>query len=201
MAFVDEMTLNLGAGRGGDGVVRWRHEKGKDLAGAAGGNGGKGGDVYVSATRDLGILARYRHVKEMHAQNGQSGMKNSMHGADGKDITIELPLGSIIENKAMGRRVELLEEGKPVLLLHGGRGGLGNEHYKSSRVTTPKKSTPGSEGEEGDFHIELQLIADAGLIGFPNAGKSSLLNALTRSKAKVAAYAFTTLEPNLGELH
>lgn len=201
MAFVDEITIHATAGRGGDGVVRWRQEKGKPLSGAAGGNGGKGADVYVRGSRDLGILARYRHIKEFSAENGGHGESESRHGKNGEDLVIDIPLGSVVTHLGINRSVEILEEGQKILILSGGRGGLGNEHFKGSRNTTPKQSTPGAEGEEGNFRIELRLIADAGLIGLPNAGKSSLLNALTRARAKVGSYQFTTLEPNLGELY
>ncbi|HYF10475.1 MAG TPA: GTPase ObgE [Candidatus Paceibacterota bacterium] len=201
MAFVDEITVHATAGRGGDGVVRWRQEKGKPLSGAAGGNGGRGADVYVRGSRDLGILARYRHIKEFVAENGGHGESESRHGKDGEDLVIDVPLGSVVTHLGINRSIELLNEGEKVLILSGGRGGLGNEHFKGSRNTTPKESTPGEKGEEGDFRIELRLIADAGLIGLPNAGKSSLLNALTRARAKVGNYQFTTLEPNLGEIY
>ncbi len=200
MAFIDELTLHIKAGNGGGGVVRWRHERGKEFSGASGGNGGKGGDVYVRAIRDLSILNRYRNTKEFIAENGEAGMKDSMHGRDGKDLIIDLPIGAIITNLKMKRSIQLLEDGETISILKGGRGGLGNEHFKASTNTSPEESTPGKEGEESDFHIELELVADAGLIGLPNAGKSSLLNAITNAKSEVGSYAFTTLEPNLGAL-
>jgi GTP-binding protein len=200
MAFIDDLTFHIKAGNGGTGVVRWRHERGKEFSGAAGGNGGKGGDVYVRAIRDLGILARYRNTKEFEAGKGGDGARNSMHGADGENLTIDLPIGSIVTDQRTKRQYTLLAEGDTVKILTGGRGGLGNEHFKASTNVTPTESTPGKEGEEADFHIELELVADAGLVGLPNAGKSSLLNALTNAKAQVGSYAFTTLEPNLGAL-
>lgn len=200
MAFIDELHFHIKAGKGGDGVVRWLHEKGRDMAGPAGGNGGRGGDVYVRAVRDLSILNSYRNTKEYQAENGVSGMKRSMYGRDGKDLVIDLPIGAVVTNLKTGRVANLLTEGEQVLILKGGRGGLGNEHFKGSKNTTPKESTNGKEGEEADFHIELELVADAGLVGLPNAGKSSLLNALTNANAQVGSYAFTTLEPNLGAL-
>ena len=201
MAFVDELRVHMRAGSGGDGVIRWRHEKGKNLAGASGGNGGKGGDIYALGSRDLSLLSRYRNTKEFKGAPGGSGMKNSRHGENGKDLYVEVPVGSIIRNEESGYTVEITSDGEKKLLLSGGRGGLGNEHFKSSKNTTPKQFTLGDLGESADFKIELQLIADAGLIGLPNAGKSSLLNVLTKAKAKVGSYAFTTLEPNLGNMH
>lgn len=201
LMFVDELKIYARAGRGGDGVVRWRHIKGKALGGPSGGNGGKGGDVRARAVRDLGILARYRNKKEFLAENGGSGMSDSMHGKDGEDLIIDVPVGSIVINNNTGMRYELLEEGISAKILSGGRGGLGNEHFKRSTNTTPKEFTNGADGEDGDLYIEVELVVDAGLIGLPNAGKSSLLNALSRARAKVADYAFTTLEPNLGDFY
>src|SRR3989338_3415971 len=158
--FIDELTLHLKAGRGGDGVVRWRHEKGKDHAGPSGGNGGMG-----------------------------------------RDVLIKLPVGSRLTNLVTGYSIELLTDTEKVLLLRGGRGGLGNEHFKGSINIRPKQSTPGVEGEEADFHIELFLVVDVGIIGLPNAGKSSLLNALTNAQSRVGNFPFTTLEPALGDFY
>jgi GTPase len=200
MAFIDELTIQAVAGRGGDGVVRWRHERAKEFAGASGGNGGKGGDIYIRAIRDLSILNRYRNTKAFAGGRGGDGSRESMHGKDGTDITIDLPIGSIVTDSRNGRKVSLLEDGQIVKMLKGGKGGLGNEHFKASTNVTPFQSTPGKEGETADFHVELELVADAGFIGLPNAGKSSLLNALTNADAKVGSYEFTTLEPNLGAL-
>ncbi|MEK9177701.1 MAG: Obg family GTPase CgtA [Patescibacteria group bacterium] len=200
MAFIDEILFHAKAGNGGDGVVRWRHEKAKEFSGASGGNAGKGGDVYTRAVRDINILARHKKVKKFSARNGQNGQNGSRHGKDGDDFIIELPIGSVITNLESGRVVELLKDGQISKILHGGRGGLGNEHFKASTNVRPEQSTMGVNGEEADFKVELNLIADAGLIGLPNAGKSSLLNALTHAHAKVASYAFTTLDPNLGVL-
>ncbi len=200
MAFIDEIHFHAKAGNGGTGVVRWRHEKGKEFAGAAGGNGGKGGDIYVRAVRDINVLSRYKAMKKFVSQNGEAGANWSMQGGSGEDLYIDLPIGSVIKNLQSGRVVELLEEGQESKILHGGKGGLGNEHFKASTNVKPEQSTPGFQGEEADFTVELNLIADAGLIGLPNAGKSSLLNALTHAHAKVGSYAFTTIDPNLGAL-
>lgn len=201
MAFIDEITLHLKAGDGGDGVERWRHEKGIELGGPSGGNGGKGGDFYIRAVRDNGILARYRNEKVFEAESGGDGMKESRHGKDGEDYFLDLPIGSVVTNKNIDRVYTLLKDGEKVLILKGGRGGLGNEYFKSSTNISPKQCTPGKPGDEADFYIELELTADAGFAGFPNAGKSSLLNVLTNASAKVGAYPFTTIEPNLGALY
>lgn len=201
MAFVDEIEFHVKAGKGGDGVERWLHEKGKEFMGPAGGNGGKGGDVYVEAVRDIGILNSYRNTKLFEAENGKNGDKKGMEGRAGEDLVIKLPIGSVVYNKDTEQSFELLKEGEKVLILKGGRYGLGNEHFKSSVNQRPKQTTEGRVGEEADFKIVLKLIVDAGFVGFPNAGKSSLLNALTNAKSKVAAYQFTTLEPALGDMH
>ncbi len=201
MALVDELTLHLKAGKGGDGVVRWIHEKFKEFGGPGGGDGGRGGSVYARAVKDSWLLARYRHTTEFLAQDGEQGGNHRMKGGDGEDLFIDFPVGSIITNTTTGEIVHLDEVGQEIMLLKGGNGGLGNDHFKGSTNQQPKQSTPGKPGEEGDFYIEVELIADAGLIGLPNAGKSSLLNTLTRASAKVGNYAFTTLEPNLGDLY
>jgi len=201
MAFVDEITFHAKAGKGGDGVVRWLHEKGKEYMGPSGGNGGKGGDVYVEGVRDIGILNSYRNIKLFEAEAGGDGDKKSMDGKTGEDLILKLPVGSIVTNLDTEQSVEILKEGERVLVLKGGRYGLGNEHFKGSTNQRPEMTTDGRVGEEADFHIELRLIVDAGFAGFPNAGKSSLLNILTNAKAKVANYQFTTLEPNLGDLY
>ena len=200
MALIDEIEFHAKAGNGGGGVVRWRHEKFKEYAGASGGNGGKGGDVYVRAVRDVNIMARHKAVKRFDALDGDAGQNQSMQGSTGEDRYIDLAVGSIVTNVQSGRVVELVEDGQVSKILHGGRGGLGNEHFKASTNVVPVQSTPGMVGEEADFKVELNLIADAGLIGLPNAGKSSLLNALTNARAKVGSYAFTTLDPHLGVL-
>ncbi len=200
MAFIDELDIAAKAGNGGDGVVRWLHLKGKEYSGPAGGNGGDGGDVYIRGVRDISLLARYRGEKKFEAENGSPGEGSSRHGKDGEDFIIDLPVGSVVTNEATGEKYELLAEGEKRMVLKGGRGGAGNAVFKSSVNRTPIESLPGARGEEANLHIELRLIADAGLIGLPNAGKTSLLNALTGAQGKIGAYAFTTLDPNLGML-
>ena len=201
MALVDELTIYARGGKGGDGVVRWLHEKGKEYSGPSGGNGGDGGDVYVRGVRDVSLLSRYRGEKRFAAGNGADGGNQSMHGKRGLDYIVDVPVGSLIHNKETGEVHEIMEEGQQVLILKGGRGGAGNEVFKSSVNRAPEEFTPGGAPEESELYIELQLIASAGLIGLPNAGKTSLLNALTSAGAKVGSYAFTTLDPNLGVLY
>jgi GTP-binding protein len=194
---IDHITLQIKAGKGGDGVVRWRREKGIPYGGPAGGDGGRGGDVYFRVVRDIAALATYKHKKEWEAMHGEQGQKRSMHGSDAKDLYLEIPLGAVVYNREYDKRYEFMEEGD-FLILRGGKGGLGNEQFKTSTNRTPEQFTKGELGEFATFDIELKLIADVGLIGLPNAGKSSLLNALTRAGAKIGDYPFTTLEPNLG---
>ena len=201
MAFIDEIGIHIKAGRGGDGVVRWRHEKGKEFSGPSGGNGGRGGDVYVKAVSDIGILASYKHKKEFAAGDGDPGFKNSCHGKNGTELEVLLPVGSIVENKSSGKKIHLLTIGERVKILSGGRGGLGNEHFKGSKNVRPEESTPGKDGEDAEFYIEVELVADMGLMGLPNAGKSSFLNIVTNAGVKVGDFKFTTLEPNLGAMY
>lgn len=201
MAFLDEITIHARAGKGGDGVVRWRREKFIPKGGPFGGDGGRGGDVYVRAIRSLRVLDTYRSKKEHEAEDGKPGETKNLKGADGADLTLDFPIGSTITNTTTGESWELTKEGQTIKLLSGGAGGYGNVHFKSSTNQTPQEATPGKVGEEADFHIEVSLIADIGLVGFPNAGKSSLLNALTNAQAKIGDYPFTTLDPNLGDLY
>lgn len=201
MAFVDELTIYAEAGAGGNGVVRWRQEKFVPKGGPAGGNGGRGGNVYVEAVRDIYILAKYKGNNKFHAERGEDGRGSSEHGANGEDVVIQLPIGSVITNKETGHVVRLDSEGEKIQILRGGSGGYGNEHFKSSINVAPQEQKDGREGDKGEFKVELELFADVGLVGLPNAGKSSLLNSLTNAKAKVGDYAFTTLDPNLGAFY
>lgn len=199
--FIDEITIHAQAGRGGDGVVRWRREKFIDKGGPNGGDGGRGGSIFALGVSDINLLSKYKHKKEFSSFNGEDGMGGSKHGKDGKDVIIELPVGSIITNVESGASVSLDKVGQKELLLKGGLGGWGNEQFKTSINTTPTKATKGKIGEQGHFKIELELFADIGLVGLPNAGKSSLLNAVTNAHAKIGSYQFTTLDPNLGDFY
>jgi GTP-binding protein len=197
--FIDEITLHFKAGSGGDGALLWRHEKGRDKAGPGGGDGGDGGDFYVRGVSDISKLSEYKFEKNFSALDGGNGMKNGMKGSKGDDFILELPYGSVVKNLYTEEEFEILDDNK-VLILKGGKGGFGNEHFKSSKNVSPKEFTVGSKGEESDFYIELKLVAHLGLVGLPNAGKSSLITSITNSKSKVANYQFTTLFPHLGDL-
>lgn len=210
MTFIDEMKVHIKAGTGGNGVVRWLHEYAKEFGGPSGGDGGRGGDVLIKAVADTFYLRKYAHKTEFFAENGEFGTGNSCDGKGGEDMIIELPVGSIIRriqdinihdsDTIVNPEIELVDVGQTFRILKGGSGGFGNEHFKASTNIKPEEWTPGKPGEEGIFHIEVRMIADIGLIGLPNAGKSSLLNALTKADVKVGNYSFTTLEPNLGTI-
>jgi len=198
---VDELKITAKAGDGGDGVVRWRRLKFRPKSGPAGGNGGKGGDVYVRAVRDLSLLAKYTGSKGFFAEDGEHGRNHSQFGAGGDDLYINVPVGSRITDLSRNRSFDLNEEGETKKILLGGEGGLGNEYFKSSTNQSPQESTKGKDGEAGEFLIELTLVVDVGLIGLPNAGKSTLINTLTNARSAIGAYPFTTLEPSLGDFY
>ncbi len=198
MALVDEVILHISSGKGGDGVVQWYKDRRNQKGGPAGGNGGKGGDVFLRGVRDIERLGKYTSNPKFKAEDGGNGGQRSLEGKNGDDLFIDIPIGSVVTNLMTKEVYEIISEGESIKILSGGKGGYGNEHFKSSRNVTPMEQTDGKLGQSADFKVELRLIADAGFIGYPNAGKSTILNALTNSKAKVGNYAFTTLDPNLG---
>lgn len=200
MAFVDEVTIRAQAGKGGDGVIRWLRNKETARGGPSGGDGGRGGDVVLLGVRDLAVLANYKYEKDFAAELGVAGGNEVQHGKNGKDVVLKVPVGTVAKVVETGEEFEINAEG-PVVIFKGGNGGLGNTHLKGPTNQNPFQQTNGKPGEGGDILLTLKLIADAGLIGLPNAGKSSLLNELTRARAKVGSYAFTTLEPNLGDFY
>lgn len=196
---VDEVEIKISAGKGGDGCVAFDNSKGG--RGPTGASGGRGGNVYLAATTNLNALGKFRFKKEFEAEDGQNGKNRLLDGRNGDDLILEVPLGTIAHNLDTGKDYEIMKPDDKILLARGGKGGRGNWFFRSSTNTTPKEWEPGKPGQEFRIILELNLIAQVGFIGFPSAGKSSLLNALTKADAKVAAYPFTTLEPNLGDFY
>lgn len=193
--FIDETQITLTAGHGGAGCVHFGR---KSMTGPDGGNGGKGGDIYIKVTSDLKVLSRYPRGKVLTAEDGDKGGRNRLSGKNGKDLEIVLPLGTGITDIAAGIETEFNDVNQRVLICQGGKGGWGNYEFKSSLNTSPTRAQPGLPGESKTFRVNLKLIAQYGLIGLPNAGKSSILNQLTNANVGVGAYPFTTLEANLG---
>lgn len=199
MKFLDQAKIYIKSGHGGAGCVSFRREKFIEFGGPDGGNGGKGGDVIAQAAANLNTLIDYRYQQHQEAKNGRPGAGRNMTGADGDDKILLVPVGTqILAEDKETVIADLTEEGQKVVLLKGGDGGFGNAHYKSATNQAPRHSTPGWPGEEREVWLRLKLIADAGLIGLPNAGKSTFLAACTSAKPKIAGYPFTTLSPNLG---
>jgi len=193
---VDDINIHIQSGRGGDGIVAFN--KTKMSLGPTGGSGGHGGSIYFESISDLNALNRLKHKKTFKAQDGFRGRKQLHDGTNGKDLIIQVPVGTVIHNVTNDTTDEVVKIGQRALSAKGGRGGKGNFHFRGPRNTSPKEFQPGLPGEAFDIRLELKLIADIGIVGLPNAGKSSLLNELTKAKSRVANYPFTTLEPYLG---
>jgi len=198
MSFVDKVTVRAQAGKGGDGKLSFRREKFIDKGGPNGGDGGKGGDVILHASANQNTLASFRYHKELKAESGQSGGKNRKHGRSGNDLIVAVPVGTIASSEDDKMLADLTQDGQTAVIAHGGRGGYGNAHFVSSRRQTPKFAEKGEPGEALDIRLELKMIADVGLVGLPNAGKSTLLSKLSNARPEIADYPFTTLTPNLG---
>jgi len=199
MNFIDEVLIDISSGDGGDGCLSFRRAKNLPKGGPDGGDGGSGGDVIFKANSNLNTLAKFRYEKFFSASRGKKGLSSNKKGANGKNTIVEVPLGTIIYNDSFNEKIaDLKSDQEKVIVAKGGRGGLGNYRFKSSTNRSPKRTTQGQVGNSLSVKLELRLLADVGLLGKPNSGKSSLVNAVSSANPKVADYAFTTLKPSLG---
>ena len=199
MKFVDEAFIDVASGDGGAGCVSFRHEKYKEFGGPNGGDGGRGGHVFAVADSNLNTLVDYRFSRRHEAKRGEHGMGSDMFGAAGDDITLRMPVGTIISDAETGEQLfELLVPGEVITIAKGGDGGFGNMRFKSAINRAPRQKTPGWPGEKKQLKLELKVLADVGLLGMPNAGKSTFISAVSNARPRIADYPFTTLHPNLG---